>query len=46
VTNERLREFFDEQQDIWHDVSARWVELRKLDRSPHEDHPAATSGNR
>lgn len=46
VTNDRLREFFDEQQDIWHDVSARWVEFRKLDRAPHADHPAATSDYR
>ena len=27
---DRLREFFDEQQDIWHDVSRRWVDFRRI----------------
>ena len=31
---DRLRGFFDEQQDIWHDVSRRWVEFRRADQSP------------
>ena len=30
---DRLRGFFDGQQDIWHDVSRRWVELRRADQS-------------
>jgi hypothetical protein len=30
---DRLRGFFTEQQDIWHDVSRRWVEFRRLDQS-------------
>jgi hypothetical protein len=30
---DRLRGFFDEQQDIWHDVSRRWVEFRRADQS-------------
>jgi hypothetical protein len=29
----RLRAFFADQQDVWQDVSRRWVEFRKLDQS-------------
>lgn len=29
----RLSAFFDDQQFIWEDVSLRWIDFRKLDRS-------------
>jgi hypothetical protein len=34
LDRERLRKFFTDQQDIWHDVSRQWVEFRKLDQAP------------
>jgi hypothetical protein len=34
VTKEELDGYYAEQQDIWADVSRRWVEFRKLDRAP------------
>jgi len=34
LTIDQLREFFDEQQEIWADVSRRWIGFRKLDREP------------
>jgi hypothetical protein len=34
LTHHELRGFFDEQQEIWADVSRRWVGFRKLDREP------------
>lgn len=34
LTPNELRGFFDEQQEIWADVSRRWVGFRKLDREP------------
>ncbi|HEU5476033.1 MAG TPA: SLATT domain-containing protein, partial [Actinophytocola sp.] len=40
VSLDRLREFFDQQQEIWNDVSRRWLEFRKLDRTPREVHSA------
>jgi hypothetical protein len=46
VTTDRLLEFFEEQQEIWHDVSRRWVEFRKFDRAPRDGHPAVTSDSR
>lgn len=39
VSEERLREFFDEQQNIWADVSRRWIEFRKLEQTPPDDPP-------
>lgn len=33
LDRDRLRGFFTEQQDIWHDVSRQWVEFRKLDQA-------------
>jgi hypothetical protein len=30
---DRLRGFFGEQQDVWNDVSRRWIEFRRLDQS-------------
>jgi hypothetical protein len=30
---DRLRRFFTGKQDIWNDVSRRWIEFRKLDQS-------------
>jgi hypothetical protein len=33
----RLKEFFADQQATWNDVSRRWIEFRKLDRSPQGD---------
>ena len=38
MKKERLHEFFVQQQDVWSDVSRRWVEFRKLERSPSGDH--------
>src|ERR1700733_9642575 len=37
LKKERLHEFFMQQQDVWGDVSRRWVEFRKLERSPSGD---------
>ena len=31
ITKEKLDEFFAQQQDIWSDVSRRWIEFRKMD---------------
>lgn len=33
LDRDRLRRFFTDQQDIWNDVSRRWIEFRKLDQS-------------
>jgi hypothetical protein len=33
LDRERLRKFFADQQDVWHDVSRQWVEFRKLDQA-------------
>jgi len=30
---DQLRRFFADQQDIWRDVSQRWIEFRKLDQA-------------
>lgn len=30
----QLKDFFEQQQDIWADVSRRWLGFRKLDREP------------
>ena len=30
---EQLRRFFADQQDVWHDVSRRWIDFRKLDQA-------------
>lgn len=38
VTKGHLDEFFDEQQEIWADVSRRWIAFRERDRSPGVDH--------
>lgn len=32
LERDRLNKFFGEQQEIWADVSRRWVEFRKIDR--------------
>jgi hypothetical protein len=29
----QLRQFFADQQEIWRDVSQRWIEFRKLDQA-------------
>ena len=34
LTLDRLREFYEEQQAIWADVSTRWLGFRELDREP------------
>ena len=36
----RLSAFFDDQQFIWQDVSRRWIDFRKLDRSQPVPAPA------
>jgi len=36
----RLHRFFTDQQDIWNDVSRRWIEFRKLDQSRPGGAPA------
>jgi hypothetical protein len=33
LTQQRLDEFFKAQQEIWNDVSRRWIEFRKLDQT-------------
>jgi hypothetical protein len=33
LTHDRLNEFFKAQQEIWNDVSRRWIEFRKLDQT-------------
>ncbi len=33
LKRERLDSFFQRQQQIWADVSKRWIEFRKLERS-------------
>jgi hypothetical protein len=38
VLHNALNMFFAEQQTVWSDVSRRWVEFRKLERSPQGDH--------
>jgi hypothetical protein len=40
LSTEQLKEFFLEQQDIWSDVSRRWIEFRKLDQSSQGDQAA------
>ena len=37
LEKDRLNRFFAEQQDVWNDVSRRWVEFRKLGSSPEGD---------
>jgi hypothetical protein len=37
LEKERLNQFFMAQQDVWSDVSRRWIEFRKLERSPQGD---------
>ncbi len=37
----RLSAYFDDQQGVWQDVSRRWMEFRKLDRSQPGGAPAA-----
>jgi hypothetical protein len=32
ISRDRLHEFFKAQQEIWNDVSRRWIEFRKLDQ--------------
>jgi hypothetical protein len=36
LTLDQLREFFTQHQEIWDDVSRRWLGFRKLDRAPGE----------
>jgi hypothetical protein len=33
LSRERLDQFFSLQQEIWADVSRRWIEFRKLERA-------------
>ena len=33
LDQDQLRRFFADQQDIWRDVSRRWIEFRKLDQA-------------
>jgi len=37
LDKEVLHNFFAQQQAVWDEVSRRWVEFRKLDRSPQGD---------
>ena len=36
----RLHKFFTDQQDVWNDVSRRWIEVRKLGQSQPGGGPA------
>jgi hypothetical protein len=33
LDRDRLLRFFADQQDVWHDVSRRWIDFRKLDQA-------------
>jgi hypothetical protein len=33
LSRDALQEFFERQQDIWADVSRRWIEFRKIDHA-------------
>lgn len=33
LDRKRLRKFFADQQDVWHDVSRQWGEFRKFDQA-------------
>jgi hypothetical protein len=37
----KLRGFYEEQQDIWSDVSRRWIEFRKVEGAPRSEPPSA-----
>jgi hypothetical protein len=37
LRRDRLDAFYAEQQDLWADVSRRWVEFRKHDRAPQPE---------
>lgn len=37
LRREQLDRFYAEQQDLWADVSSRWVEFRKHDRAPQPE---------
>ena len=38
LKRDKLYQFFLQQQEVWGDVSRRWVEFRKLERPPETDH--------
>ena len=40
LDRDRLGHFFKAQQDIWRDVSRRWIEFRKLDQAQRGGGPA------
>ena len=40
LKEERLKEFFLDQQATWNDVSRRWVEFHKLGNPPSQDEQA------
>jgi hypothetical protein len=40
LDRDRLHRFFIDQQNIWNDVSRRWIEFRKLDQSQPGGGPA------
>lgn len=46
VSIDQLRKFFDEQQEIWSDVSRRWIEFRRVDRTPVGNGPEAIPDHR
>jgi hypothetical protein len=45
ISQERLDEFFKAQQEIWSDVSRRWIEFRKLDQTQPTGGIPTTIGN-
>lgn len=39
----QLHRFFADRQDIWNDVSSRWIEFRKRDQPQQGNGPASDS---
>jgi hypothetical protein len=45
ISQDRLDKFFKAQQEIWSDVSRRWIEFRKLDQTQPTEGIPTTIGN-
>ena len=45
ISQDRLGEFFKAEQEIWSDVSRRWIEFRKVDRTPPTDGMSSRTDN-
>ena len=45
ISQDRLDKFFKAQQEIWSDVSRRWIEFRKLDQTQPTGGIPTTIGN-